>query len=252
MKKMTAIIVDDEQNNIDLLFHFIQKYVPEVHVLDRCLTYEDALRSISNIQPQLVFLDILLDEKNAFDLLKELDHLDFQIIFTTAYDEYALKAFQYNTVDYLLKPIVIEDLRKTMDRVIEKRDSKIEFGPEQLHNLSQSLLGRHPTNLILISGSERVDLLDPNDIVYCKSSGRYTEFYLTDRKRPIVSSRTLGQYEKSLDGVYFYRIHNTFLINLLHLNNINKKAGNYCEMSNGDFLPISRRRYEALIKRLRY
>ena len=116
---MTAIIVDDEQKNIDLLFHFIQKYVPEVRVLDRCLTYEDALHSITHIQPQLLFLDILLDDKNAFDLLKEVGHLDFQIIFTTAYDEYAIKAFQYNTVDYLLKPIIIEDLRKTIDRVIE-------------------------------------------------------------------------------------------------------------------------------------
>lgn len=251
MKNLTAIIVDDEQKNVDLLFHFIQKYVPEVHVLDRCLTYEEALYSISNIHPQLVFLDIHLNEKNAFDLLKELDHLDFQIIFTTAYDEYALKAFQYNTVDYLLKPIVIEDLKKTIDRVIEKRNSKIELGPEQLHGLSQSLLGRHPTNLVLIAGMERVDLLDPNDIIYCKSSGRYTEFYMANKKRPIVSSKTLGQYERSLDPVYFYRIHNTFLINLLHLDNINKKAGNYCEMSNGEFLPISRRRYEALIKRLR-
>lgn len=251
MKNLTAIIVDDEQKNVDLLFHFIQKYIPEVHVLDRCLTYKEALHSIINIQPQLVFLDILLDEKNAFDLLKEVGHLDFQIIFTTAYDEYALKAFQYNTVDYLLKPIVIEDLRKTIDRVIKKRNDKIELGPEQLHSLSQSLLGRHPTNLVLIAGMERVDSLDPNDIVYCKSSGRYTEFYLVDKKRTIISSKTLGQYERSLDPVYFYRIHNTYLINLLHLNNINKKAGNYCEISNGDFLPISRRRYEALIKSLR-
>lgn len=128
MKNLTAIIVDDEQKNVDLLFHFIQKYIPEVHVLDRCLTYKEALHSIINIQPQLVFLDILLDEKNAFDLLKEVGHLDFQIIFTTAYDEYALKAFQYNTVDYLLKPIVIEDLRKTIDRVIKKRNDKIELG----------------------------------------------------------------------------------------------------------------------------
>jgi len=248
---MTAIIVDDEQKNIDLLFHFIQKYVPEVRVLDRCLTYEDALHSITHIQPQLVFLDILLDDKNAFDLLKEVGHLDFQIIFTTAYDEYAIKAFQYNTVDYLLKPIIIEDLRKTIDRVIEKRNAKVEFGPEQLHNLSQSLLGRHPSNLILISGMDRVNLLDPNEVIYCKSSGRYTEFYMKDKKYPITSSKTLGQYEKTLDPIYFYRIHNTFIVNLLHLDNINKKAGNYCEMSNGDSLPISRRRYEALMKRLR-
>ena len=240
---MTAIIVDDEQKNIDLLFHFIQKYVPEVRVLDRCLTYEDALHSITHIQPQLVFLDILLDDKNAFDLLKEVGHLDFQIIFTTAYDEYAIKAFQYNTVDYLLKPIIIEDLRKTIDRVIEKRNAKVEFGPEQLHNLSQSLLGRHPSNLILISGMDRVNLLDPNEVIYCKSSGRYTEFYMKDKKYPITSSKTHGQYEKTLDPIYFYRIHNTFIVNLLHLDNINKKAGNYCEMSNGDSLPISRRRY---------
>ena len=184
-------------------------------------------------------------------MLKEVGHLDFQIIFTTAYDEYAIKAFQYNTVDYLLKPIIIEDLRKTIDRVIEKHNAKVEFGPEQLHNLSQSLLGRHPSNLILISGMDRVNLLDPNEVIYCKSSWRYTEFYMKDKKYPITSSKTLGQYEKTLDPIYFYRIHNTFIVNLLHLDNINKKARNYCEMSNGDSLPISRRRYEALMKRLR-
>ena len=165
--------------------------------------------------------------------------------------EYAIKAFRYNATDYLLKPVVIDDLIKAVDRV-EAQIHKNEFvHREQIKQLSETILKKHPLNYLTVSGMDRVDFIQPEDIVYLKSAGRYTEFYLQDKKRKIISSRPIGEYEAILPQDRFYRIHNSFLINLSALININKKAGNYCELTNGVSLPISRRRFEGLIKLMR-
>ena len=199
----------------------------------------------------MCFLDILLDHDNSFHLLENIEKTSFHIIFTTAYDEYAIKAFRYNATDYLLKPVVIDDLIKAVDRV-ETQIHKNEFvHREQIKQLSETILKKHPLNYLTVSGMDRVDFIQPEDIVYLKSAGRYTEFYLQDKKRKIISSRPTGEYEAILPQDRFYRIHNSFLINLSALININKKAGNYCELTNGVSLPISRRRFEGLIKLMR-
>ena len=202
-------------------------------------------------EPDLVFLDIVLDRDTSFDLLQELGNPDFQIIFTTAYDEYAIRAFKYNTIDYLLKPIIIEELVAAVNKVAEKINENKTLDMGSIKNISQSFNTKHPANFIMISGMDRIDFIHPDEVVYLKSTGRYTEFYLKDKKRKITSSKPIGEYENILDQDVFYRIHNSFLINLAQLININKRAGNYCEMSNGDPLPLSRRRYEGLMGYMR-
>ena len=199
----------------------------------------------------MCFLDILLDRDNSFHLLENLEKTSFHIIFTTAYDEFAIKAFRYNATDYLLKPIVIDELVKAVDRVEEQIHKKEFVHREQIKRLSESILKKQPLNYLTVSGMDRVDFIQPEDIIYLKSAGRYTEFYLQDKKRKIISSRPIGEYETILPQDRFYRIHNSFLINLGALININKKAGNYCELTNGVSLPISRRRFEGLIKLMR-
>jgi len=184
-------------------------------------------------------------------MLERIDKTSFHIIFTTAYDQYAIKAFRYNATDYLLKPIVIEDLIEAVNRVEEQIQKKEFVNREQIKQLSDTILKKKPINYLTVSGMDRVDFIQPDDIVYLKSAGRYTEFYLRDKKRKIISSRPIGQYETLLSEDQFYRIHNSFLINLNALININKRAGNYCELSNGVSLPISRRRFEGLIKLIR-
>ena len=198
-----------------------------------------------------MFLDILLDHDNSFHMLERIDKTSFHIIFTTAYDEYAIKAFRYNATDYLLKPIVIEDLIEAVNRVEEQIQKKEFVNREQIKQLSDTILKKKPINYLTVSGMDRVDFIQPDDIVYLKSAGRYTEFYLRDKKRKIISSRPIGQYETLLSEDQFYLIHNSFLINLNALININKRAGNYCELSNGVSLPISRRRFKGLIKLMR-
>ncbi len=193
----------------------------------------------------------MLDRDTSFDLLQELGNPDFQIIFTTAYDEYAIRAFKYNTIDYLLKPIIIEELVAAVNKVAEKINENKTLDMGSIKNISQSFNTKHPANFIMISGMDRIDFIHPDEVVYLKSTGRYTEFYLKDKKRKITSSKPIGEYENILDQDVFYRIHNSFLINLAQLININKRAGNYCEMSNGDSLPLSRRRYEGLMGYMR-
>ena len=251
MEKLRAILIDDEKNNLDLLSHFVKKYCLDVEVISECLTYRDALVQIDELKPDLLFLDIVLDENTAFDLLKEVKFKKYKIIFTTAYDEYAIKAFKFNTADYLLKPILIDDLITAVGKIHKGWKTCEYLDASQISNLSNSVLGKHPMNFLTISGSGRIDFIDPKEIIYMQSNGRYTEFILSNNKRKIMASKSLGEFEGVLNSTLFFRIHNTYIVNLSHLLNINKKSGNYCEMSNGDALPISRRRYEGLMKYLR-
>ena len=246
-----TVLVEDEKNNLDLLNHFIKKYCKNIDVIASCSTYDQALSVLKAEEPDLVFLDIVLDRDTSFDLLQELGNPDFQIIFTTAYDEYAIRAFKYNTIDYLLKPIIIEELVAAVNKVAEKINENKTLDMGSIKNISQSFNTKHPANFIMIYGMDRIDFIHPDEVVYLKSTGRYTEFYLKDKKRKITSSKPIGEYENILDQDVFYRIHNSFLINLAQLININKRAGNYCEMSNGDSLPLSRRRYEGLMGYMR-
>ena len=246
-----TVLVEDEKNNLDLLNHFIKKYCKNIDVVASCSNYDQALSVLKAEEPDLVFLDIVLDRDTSFDLLQELGNPDFQIIFTTAYDEYAIRAFKYNTIDYLLKPIIIEELVAAVNKVAEKINENKTLDMGSIKNIFQSFNTKHPANFIMISGMDRIDFIHPDEVVYLKSTGRYTEFYLKDKKRKITSSKPIGEYENILDQDVFYRIHNSFLINLAQLININKRAGNYCEMSNGDSLPLSRRRNEGLMGYMR-
>lgn len=250
MNKLNAIIVEDEKNNADLLVHFLEKYCPSINILDCCLTHKKALKSIGEKNPDLLFLDIVLDVGTAFDLLNEIDHDNLQIIFITAFDSHAIKAFRYNAVDYLLKPLRIDELINAVQRAQERIENEEFLSKKQIKELSKSVLGKNPLNFVVVSNIDKVNFIKNEDILYCKSSGRYTEFFLKD-KRKLLASKALGEYESNLEGTYFFRIHKSYLVNLSHIININRKSGNYCELIDGSQLPISRRRLDALIQYLK-
>lgn len=247
MKKIRTIVVEDEKRNMDLLLHFLKKYCRNIEVVATCATFENALSTLNSVEVDLVFLDILLDENTSFDLLENLNQLNFQIIFTTAFDEYAIQAFKHKTVDYLLKPIVIEDLIDAVARAEERIKQNSLASQGELNQLSKNLVGRNPFELLVVSGMNKVDFIRQEEVIYLKSSGRYTEFRFTDVNRSVLATKPLGEFERTLNQVKFYRIHNSYIINLHHLVKINKIAGNYCEMVNGDSLPVSRRRLEGLL-----
>ena len=248
MKTTKTILVEDEVKNMELLLHFIKKYCPSLEVVATCLTFADAVKTLNKVEADLVFLDILLDENTSFDLLETINHTNFQIIFTTAFDEYAIQAFKYNTVDYLLKPVVIEQLVDAVTRAEERIEQKSTANQGEIQQLSRRLIGRNPFNLLVISGMNKVDFIRQDEIIYLKSAGRYTEFHFNDANRQVLATKPIGEFENALDHVKFYRIHNSYIINLSQLVKINKVSGNYCEMANGDNLPISRRRLEGLLR----
>lgn len=248
MKKMKTVVVEDEQKNMEIMLHFIKKYCPTLEIVAKCLTFDEALHVLSSTKVDLVFLDILLDKNTSFDLLEKLDNTDFQIVFTTAFDEYAIEAFKYNTVDYLLKPIAIKELVDVVSRAENRMDQKRQIPHNRFSHFGDRLIGRNPFDLLVVSGMNKVDFIRQEEIVYLKSAGRYTEFYFKDVKRKVLATKPIGEFEQSLDDMKFYRIHNSYIINLNQLLKINKVSGNYCEMSNGDQLPISRRRFEGLLR----
>ena len=233
---------------MELLLHFIKKYCPSLEVVATCLTFAEAVKTLNKVEADLVFLDILLDENTSFDLLETINHTNFQIIFTTAFDEYAIQAFKYNKVDYLLKPVVIEQLVDAVTRAEERIEQKSTANQGEIQQLSNRLIGRNPFNLLVISGMNKVDFIRQDEIIYLKSAGRYTEFHFNDANRQVLATKPIGEFENALDHVKFYRIHNSYIINLNQLVKINKVSGNYCEMVNGDNLPISRRRLEGLLR----
>lgn len=234
MKKTKTIIVEDEQKNMELMLHFLKKYCPSIEIVAKCLTFDEALHALNSKKIDLVFLDILLDKNTSFDLLEQLNNTDFQIVFTTAFDEYAIQAFKYNTVDYLLKPIAIKELIDVVSRAenrIEQNKGRVQTGFPQF---TDRLIGRNPFDLLVVSGMNKVDFIRQEEIVYLKSAGRYTKFHFKDVKRKVLATKPIGEFEQNLDDMKFYRIHNSYIINLNQLLKINKVSGNYCEMSNGD------------------
>ncbi len=150
----------------------------------------------------------------------------------------------------MLKPLQIDDLVATVNRVQERRENQEFFTQEQIQNLSQTIIGRSPLKFVAISNIDKVNFVKNEDILYCKSSGRYTEFYLTNKQR-LVASKSLGEYEAALDQSIYFRVHKSYMVNLSHIVNISRKNGNYCELNDGSKLPISRRRMDALVQFLK-
>lgn len=241
---LKAIIVDDEQNARDTLNYLINTYCEDrVKVVYQAQNVEEGIKSIGLYNPDIVFLDIKMKNETGFDLLEKLDEINFSLIFTTAYDQYALSAFKFSAVDYLLKPIEI----KALEDAVEKAQSKANRGSAYanfIHNQGMS----KPTDFkIAISTTSELVFIPISEIVYCRAEKGYTYFYLTDNKREI-STRNLKYYEELLEQYGFLRIHNSSLINLKEVKKYHKGEGGYVLMSNGDELDVSKRRKNAFLE----
>jgi len=243
---MRTVVIEDEINNLNLLSHFIKKYCPEIELVGSCQNKKDGVTLIDSLKPDLVFLDIVLEEHNAFELLEEINNKNIKIIFITAFDEFALKAFRYHAADYLLKPIQIDELIDAVKNISDQIKNENNPYEDELKQLSKSFKNR-TQKYVIISNLDKVSFVRNEDIIYCKSSGRYTEFFLTENRK-LLASKSLGEYEQVLNPHCFFRIHKSYVVNLDQVLSINKKTGNYCELKGGATLPISRRRMESFFK----
>jgi len=234
---ITAILIDDEANALDVLEWQLKNYCPRVEIVGKCSNAADGIALIKARQPQLLFLDIEMPVQNGFNLLEAFEEPSFDIIFTTAYNQYAIKAFKFSAFDYLLKPIDADDLKTAVERYAQKKGGSVK---DQLKVLSAQLQHKQ-LNRIALPSSDGLMMVGPGQIVRCESESNYTKVYLTDKQK-IVVAKTLKELEDILVSFQFYRVHHSHLVNLTHVERYVRADGGYVLMSDGTHITIARNR----------
>lgn len=243
---INAILVDDEVHCLDTLSILLQEYCPEVQVLERCSSARAALVAIEKHAPQLVFLDIEMPTMNGFELLERFRDIPFAVVFTTSYDQYAIKAIHFSALDYLLKPIDPKELVAAVQKVKARKSLP---SLEQF----QVLLGQvRPRGgdftRMAVPTAEGYELIDTGDIVRCEADDNYTHIHLKNKSK-IIACRSLKDVEAQLqDFPSFVRVHHSHLVNLNEVTKYVRGEGGYVVMSNGAVVNVSRSRKEALLK----
>lgn len=247
---INAIIIDDEKFCIETLLWEISQNCPSVNVLTTCTSGKEGIASISKYRPDLVFLDIEMPYMNAFEMLKEIENIDFDIIFTTAYDQFAIKAIKINALDYLLKPIGSQDLIEAVEKI--KRKKSLNQPSDDIEKIIKKILrDNYDFEKIALPTIEGLELIHPEEILYVEAHSNYAYFHLTNNKK-IVISKTLKQVSTKLDNYpFFYRIHQSYIINLNHLLKYQKGSGGSIILDNSTLLPVARNRKEGLLTLLK-
>lgn len=240
---LKTVLVDDEINALEALEWKLNRYVDDLQII-KCNSPIEAINTIQEEKPDLVFLDIDMPEMDGFTLLQKLSYTNFDLIFTTAHDEYALQAIKVSAIDYLLKPVDKDELITAVDKVIASRKGN------QLEDKLQSLFSNlNRSDKINISADGKIYLLDRNDVIMLKSDKSYTTVFLTNEKSILVS-KTLKEVEKKFAFPEFFRVHNSYLININHVKEYLKSLGGELIMSNGMSASISRNKKTELLERL--
>ena len=233
---MQALIIDDEKHCRNVMLLLLNKYCPDIKVVSQCASGELALEAIEKYAPTLIFLDIEMPGMNGFQMLEKCNHKNFSVIFTTAYNEYAIQAIRHSALDYLLKPVDKDELVKAVDRAKRQKPS---IESDRLEKLLQGLSAKKISDQIALPTMEGLIMINTDDIVYCQSNSAYTNFIFTDSNK-ILSSKTLKEVEEVLINKNFYRIHNSFLINLKYIKKYIRGGGGEVIMVDGSHIPVSR------------
>ena len=243
-----TVIVDDEIDSIRVLQRLLETACPNVEIVGKADGVETGLLMIQINRPDLVFLDIEMTQGNAFDLLNQLQPLNFRVIFVTAFDNYALRAFKYSAVDYLLKPVDMDDLRNAVERVSSEllEKSMVEKMQVLLENVSTLQLSRQKIAIPTINGLIFVAI---EDIIRLEAKGSYTIIYLANKEQ-VMATRNIKEYEDLLPEVIFCRVHNSHIINLQNIQKYNKGRGGYITMEDGSSIEVASRRREEFLRRL--
>jgi two-component system, LytTR family, response regulator len=240
-----TVIIDDEPNNIDNLSLILQKHCPQVQVLATALNADDGERIILQHNPDLVFLDIQMPHKNGFDLLKSLKMCAFDVIFVTAYDQYGIQAVKFSALDYLLKPINIDDLKEAVQKATHKSvQRRHNFQLENLINLLQEK-NHKQLHRIALQSTKETRFVEVDKIIRCESSNNYTTFFLQNSEK-VLTSKPIFEYEELLKDYGFIRCHQSHLVNKIFIKSWVKEDGGYLVLEDQTQIPISRNKKEAL------
>lgn len=242
-----AVIIDDEPDCCEVLSMLLQRHCPEVTVDAICYSAEDAIASITHHSPQLVFLDIEMPHMNGFELLEALPEINFEIIFTTSYDQYAIKAIRFSALDYLLKPIDREELQAAVKKAIGRHQHLL---PQQLEILMQKFHRQvNKVDRIALPTMEGLQLISIDSIISCASSSNYTILSMKVNQKLTVS-RTLKDIEEMLEDYNFLRVHHSYLVNVNEIRKYIRGEGGSVVMSDGSSVDVSRSKKDVLLKKI--
>ena len=241
-----ALIIDDEANARKGLRLMLQKYCSEVEIIALCEGPEVGLEKINELKPDLIFLDVQMPKMSGFDLLEKLPEINFEVIFVTAYDRYAIKAIKFSALDYLLKPVDVDELISAVKKISKKQKNKSVKYKSLLNNVRP---GAHKLKRLAIPSDNEIIMQPIEDIIYCEADSSYTTLYLTNGKK-ITVAKTLKEFENILPETDFCRIHHSTLVNLAHVIKYVKGEGGYIIISNNRHLNVSRRKKENFLQLL--
>jgi two-component system, LytTR family, response regulator len=219
---LRCLIVDDESPSREALFNYLQEYCPDVEIVAQCNSVKAAHKAILKHSPQLVFLDIEMPNGNGFDLLRLFQPLNFKVIFVTAFSEYALRAFRFSATDYLLKPVMVDELVQAVNKV--RQDISKETGNVNIQKLLENVAGGNPPlSQLVIPDYNGFRVIATAELILCEADGYCTHFHLTSKEK-ITSSKNLKHYEELLASQGFQRVHNSYLVNLAHIKSYNNQG----------------------------
>ena len=245
-KNIRTVIIDDETKARETINDMLNIYCSELEVIGQAHDVLSGIQLIKKLKPDLVFLDIKMPDGTGFDLLNRIEKKDFSLIFLTAFDEYAVKAFKFSAIDYLLKPLDPDELIAAINRVKLYRENDNENISVLIDNLKSI---KKDSKKLVLKTAESIFLVNISDILRCESTGNYTKFFLTEQK-PVLVSRTLKEYDDILTEYSFFRVHQSHLVNLDHILRLDKADGGTLIMSDNKSVPVSTRKKESLVKAL--
>jgi two-component system LytT family response regulator len=244
-----TILVDDEIDSIRVLRRLLEEYCPKVSIAGTASGLDTALPLIRETKPDLVLLDIEMAQGNAFDLLNQLQPISFQVIFVTAFDNYAIRAFKYSAVDYLLKPVDIDDLRNAIDRADRMRSEQgtvMQQMKTLLENVGAMQVSQQKMAVPTLTGLIFVSV---QDIIRFEAKGSYTSIHI-HKEESVMATRTIREYEDILPDSVFFRIHNSHIINISRIRKYHKGRGGSVEMEDGSEIEVASRRKDEFLRRL--
>jgi two-component system, LytTR family, response regulator len=244
---ISTIIIDDEQHCVDRLTNLLKEnYSSSINLLGTFNNIEDGFKAINALHPQLIFLDVQIHDKTGFDLLQQISKVNFDVIFTTAYEKYAVQAFKFSALDYLLKPIAADDLGDAINKLkVKFSENDLSFKLDSLfHNLKNINTSTKKICVPVITG---IVFLDIVDIIRCESDVNYTTIFLKDKQKLVVA-KTLKEFEEMLTEYNFFRVHNSHLINLNYIKSFNKGKGGFITLTDNAVIEVSTRRKDDFLK----
>ncbi len=246
--KLITVVIDDEPDAVNFISTIVKEYCQGLEIAGKANNVKEGVRLINDVKPDLVFLDVEMPNGTGFDLLANFPEKNFDVVFITAFNHYAIRAIKFSAVDYILKPINISEFIESVNKIIHKRKTRRLPGTENFEALLENLRTAYPSRLVIPTSDGR-EYLNPNDIIRIEADRSYSWFFVND-KRKILVSKHLKEYQDLLNDRNFFRPHNSHLINLDFVKKFVRTDGGYIEMSDGAQIPISRSRKDLFLNQM--